>query len=383
MSDPIEAALEATRRRIASPAWADDFALPAPVGIELDGLADEVSPSEWSPGRRATMAALRAIRPRQKLAVLSMACNEAPFLPEWIAHYRAIGADRIFIYTNDNSDGTDTLLRWFSNCTPVVPIFTTAAPGVNVQFKNYEHALFLLPELRLYDWVLVVDADEFLVPAARYSHHLPTLLAHAPADTDSVIFPWRWRHWDRRFARGPGLLAERYPHAHDTIGFKSAIRLGRVSSLRNVHAPILEEGGVERDSAFNVVRDAWAPEQRTAEGGWIDHYWGKSFEEFVVKKRRGESLALESGLFKRAYEDFFSWADRLTPENLSPVPGPVVEAVKAGLARFEARADYRELKSQLERRYEANAEILRNDPELRRLYDAAMQEEGEMTADEA
>ena len=62
---------------------------------------------------------------------------------------------------------------------------------------------------------------------------------------------------------------------------------------------------MERDSAFNVVRDAWAPEQRTAEGGWIDHYWGKSFEEFVVKKRRGESLALESGLFKRAYEDLF------------------------------------------------------------------------------
>jgi hypothetical protein len=374
MITTIEAALEATRRRIASPAWVDDFASPASIGIALDGLAEEVHPAAWSSGRRATMDALRAIRPHQRLAVLSMARNEAPYLPEWIAHYRAIGADKIFIYTNDNSDGTDTLLRWFSGCAPVVPIFTAAAQGVDIQLKNYEHALFLLPELRLYDWVLVVDADEFLVPAARFNHHLPTMLAAAPADTDAILFPWRWRQWDRSFQRQPGLLAERYPYADDREGFKSVLRLGKVTSLRDVHAPRLE-GGVQRDTAFNLVENAWAPGVRTAEGGWIDHYWGKSFEEFVVKKRRGDRLALRSGQFRRDYESFFTWTKPMTAANFSPVPGAVIDGIKNALARFDAKAGYRELMAQIEGKYEAEAGMLRNDPELRRVYDAAMQHE--------
>jgi hypothetical protein len=368
MDGAIEAALEATRRRIAAPGWADDFAAPAPVGPELDGLAQD---GGWCAAQTQTAAALRAIRPLAKLAILGMARDEAPYLPEWIAHYRATGADRIFVYTNGNSDGTDALLRWFAASAPVTPIFVSAAPGVNIQRKNYEHALFLLPELRLYEWVLVVDADEFLVPAARFDHHLPTMLDAAPADTDAILFPWRWRLWDRVFERQPGLLAARYPYAVAHNSFKPAMRLRNVTSLRDIHAPRLEHGGVVRDSAFAPVppEQIWAQNSfKTDAGGWIDHYWAKSFEEFVVKKRRGDSLASADGAFQRGYETFFTWTHKATPENFSPVPDAVTQAVQAELARYESRPSYQALTRKLEDQYAAYAASVRADAGLRQLY---------------
>ena len=36
--------------------------------------------------------------------------NEGPFILEWLAYHRAIGVDDFLIYTNDCTDGTDTML---------------------------------------------------------------------------------------------------------------------------------------------------------------------------------------------------------------------------------------------------------------------------------
>ncbi len=372
-SDVIETALAAVRRRIASPAWADDFSSPTPVGPELDGLAFDHPP--WGPARAETLAALRAIRPVQKLAVLCMARDEAPYLPEFIAHYRAIGADRIFIYTNDNSDGTDALLRWFAGAAPVVPIFTTADKAVNIQRKNYEHALLMLPELRLFEWVALVDADEFLIPAARFNHSLPAMLDAAPPDTGAILFPWRWRLWDRAFARTPGLLAERYPHAAIHNSFKPVFRPARVTSLQDIHAPRLAPGGIMRDTAFAPIPGdkLWAPNSpKTDEGGWIDHYWAKSFEEFLVKKRRGDSLASADGAFQRDLSLFFAWTNPLTPDNLMPVPAAIIDAVKTGLAAFEARPSYAALNARLATAYGSYAATIRGNPDIKQLYNDHM-----------
>lgn len=366
----IDAAIKAMMQRIASPNWADDLMPPPKVGPEYDSLADDVPQANWSQEWSAAFAALRAIRPQKKLAVLSLARNEAPYLAEWIAHYRAIGADQIFIYTNNNSDGTDELLRWFSAHEAVTPIFNSAMPGVNVQRKNYQHALLLLPELRLYDWVAVVDADEFLVPAACYNHHLPTLLAAAPSDTDAILFPWRWRQYDRSFERQPGLLAERYPYAHLSTSFKSVMRLSRVTALRNAHAPSLESGGIFRDTNFAAVTSIWDNKQKkTDEGGWLDHYWGKSFEEYVVKKRRADDMQDMTGSFRRDYNEFFDWGGRMMDENFSPVPEAMMAAMKRELTGYEAKPGYAELKARLDAHYTEYANTVRNDTELRRVYE--------------
>jgi hypothetical protein len=145
-------------------------------------------------------------------------------------------------------------------------------------------------------------------------------------------------------------------------------RTGRITSLRHVHAPSLDWDGVVRDTAFAPVEDVWDGQHRTIEGGWVDHYWAKSFEEFIVKKRRGESLDLADGNFKRSFEEFFTWTFPGRAENHLPVPEPLLASLKHELGRFEAMPGYGPLKTGLDDSYAAFAVQTREDAELRRIY---------------
>ena len=342
----IAAALEAVKIRISHPAWADSFCAHAHqrgadlvdfVGTEFDALEHIDSNPVTRRLRKEIETILQGIEPRFKLAVLTMARDEALNLAEWVAHTFQIGVEHIFVYTNDNRDGTDQLLRWFERNTPLSPIFTTSAQGVNIQIKNYEHALLLLPELRLYEWVLVIDVDEFVVPAKQYNYNFLQFLEHAPEDAGAVLMPWNWRLWEPSIPLERKLLCERFPHARFHNLFKSAIKIRDVASLRTVHLPMLNGSAKFYDSSFAEadLDGGWAKEPKTPAGGWIDHYWGRSFEEFLIKKLRGDTLDIPTGQFRRNYENYFSWTSKITPDNLSPVPAVIVEGIKQGLASFD------------------------------------------------
>ncbi len=380
LADALADAFAKTLARISEPGWSTAWtgaaggkppAADGLIGTELDALAEVLPPQRWEPNRLRLHEQLRRIVPRHKLAVLGMARDEAPHLAEWIAHYLAIGAEHIFIYSNDNTDGTEELLQWFGTNAPVTPLFTTAAPDVNIQRKNYQHAFFLLPELRLYEWVLVVDADEFLVPDAKFGFSLPRLLDAAPPAAAGIVFPWLWRLWERRFERRPGLLAERFPHAVPHALFKSVVRLNQVVSLCEVHVPTLEPGAVLVDSAFQPLPPGavWTDSHKSFAGGMIDHYWARSFEEFVAKKRRGDALALSTGHFRRDYETFFSWTAASTPANFVPVPPAVIAGMWRILQMFSADPNFATLTARLQARYQASIDTLRADAGLRALFD--------------
>ncbi len=47
----------------------------------------------------------------QRVAIVTTMKNEGPFILEWLAYHRAIGVTDFLIYTNDCTDGTDTMLQ--------------------------------------------------------------------------------------------------------------------------------------------------------------------------------------------------------------------------------------------------------------------------------
>ena len=47
---------------------------------------------------------------RGRAAIVTCMKNEGPFILEWLAYHRAIGFDDFLVYTNDCTDGTDTML---------------------------------------------------------------------------------------------------------------------------------------------------------------------------------------------------------------------------------------------------------------------------------
>jgi hypothetical protein len=203
-----------------------------------------------------------------------------------------------------------------------------------------------------------------------------SLLDAAPHDAAAVVFPWLWRLWDVRFERTPGLLAERFPHAVPHALFKSAVRIAQAVSLREVHIPTLLPGAKIVDTAFETVppKDIWIPQPKTAAGGWIDHFWGRSFEEFLIKKARGDLLAIPAGQFKREFDTYFTWTHPLMKSNYNPVPPRVVEKMKAALASFRREPTFFDLMQSINLLTAETAAAVRADRGIFDLFDGFLKQ---------
>src|SRR6056297_965865 len=148
---------------------------------------------------------------RARFTALSMMKDEGPGLLEWVAHHRLAGFDRIVVFTNDCTDGTDAMLDRLEAMGELRHLRNPVPPGK----KPQPHALRLArahPAVIGSDWILPLDADEFLnvkVGAGRVCD----LVAAVPDGTDAIAITWRVHgsagltHWC------PGLATERYDRA--------------------------------------------------------------------------------------------------------------------------------------------------------------------------
>ena len=146
-----------------------------------------------------------------RATILSMMKDEGPRLLEWLAYHRLVGFDVVWVYTNDCRDGTDAMLDRLEGMGLCRHLRNAVPPGK----KPQPHALSLAEKNRALldtDWLLVIDADEFLHVKAG-DGTLADLLAACPAWTEGVAINWRMMgsngltHWSPdgvlpRFIRG-------------------------------------------------------------------------------------------------------------------------------------------------------------------------------------
>jgi hypothetical protein len=119
---------------------------------------------------------------RPEVLVMTMVRDEADMLPRWIRHYSGqVGPDNLVVLDDNSTDGSTKGLDCTVHRLPPLP------------GDRYERARMVLLSglaagfLAVYDYVVFVDADEFLVAdPARYDD-LPSFLAARP-DLD-VIAP--------------------------------------------------------------------------------------------------------------------------------------------------------------------------------------------------
>jgi hypothetical protein len=92
-----------------------------------------------------------------------MACmrNEALFVTEWVAYHKVIGFDNIFVCTNNCTDGTDEILDRLQELGLVIHIRNDEMEGLAPQAAGVKKVL-AHPVAQASDWLLHIDADEFL-----------------------------------------------------------------------------------------------------------------------------------------------------------------------------------------------------------------------------
>ena len=364
-------ALRTARARYAGP---PRHRLVAPRTV--DALADDQGPAGWSAAQWLNMLLLAKIQPRQRCAVVVSMRDDGLSVLEWVAHYRALGCTGIFIYSNDNVDGSDVLLDCLAFHGVITHIQNDCGPGYSPQRKAFAHALHLLPELRDYEWVFFADSDEFFVPGPGYGPGLTDLIdafeaQSPPGEPAALCFQWRWYVSAGAYARTPGLLLERFRHATDHGLSKSLVRLSDVVSMRRLHFPDLRAGATLLRGDGVKLREASLWEARAPDygAGQINHYWTKSFEEFSIKKARGDAVSLAQNDFARDFELFFKWNSDETAENLAPPPAALVAEVAVDVGRLMALDGVAEAVRTIEGRLPAMLARFDTAGGLRAIYD--------------
>jgi hypothetical protein len=157
---------------------------------DLSGHRDAL-PVKPTVGMALTTLGRRTTSPRHFACLLASARNEGPYLLEWIAHHRSIGFDHIFLYSNDNTDGSDELLRLLAQAGYVTWINQEIGPNILPQFRAYAHALSVLPEILDYRWTALLDIDEFFCfDVDKFASARDFLLWQERAGAEAIASPW-------------------------------------------------------------------------------------------------------------------------------------------------------------------------------------------------
>ena len=245
---------------------------------------------------------------------------------EWVSFYRAIGVDGIFIYSNDNTDASNSFLTALAKNDLIHLVRNRVRKESPIQSKVYRHAALLLDELRDFEWVLCVDADEFFVPSfvpdnvSKTAASFINRTLSAAGLFSAVCLNWKWFVPDQDLALDNALVTKRFERYRPDDHVKSLSRLQDVVEF-TAHVPTLLPHRTAIDGAGQPVAELIPRMPPRYELGQINHYWSESFPEFVLKKHRGlasKGLAGE----QRSYGHYFEW-NRNAQVTREPFPEPL------------------------------------------------------------
>ena len=232
--------------------------------------------------------------------------NEGPFLLEWVAYHRVIGFSRIVVVSNDCDDGSDVLLDRLAEAGALEHIRQEVPAGTAPQ-ANAERVARDAGVFRNGDWVMWLDADEFLLPSPP--HHSVDDMIAVMGDAAALMVAWRFfgdnhhKHWPGRHVSPDFTLAAKRRRGQNAQ-VKTLFRYGPEIARLDIHRPILAEGVTRAD--FPVITSTGNPaderfftpssrpfnrlvgERRPYILGQVAHFSIRTPDMYVRKARRGD-----------------------------------------------------------------------------------------------
>jgi hypothetical protein len=278
---------------------------PVPGGVLTSPLEDERvgDPMEGfglhQAGQAVCGVARASVLPRRTACLLACARNEGPYLLEWLAYHFSIGFEHAFIYTNDNTDGSERLLEALAAAGVITLIHNPRGTHYGPQYKAYAHALNLLPQILDYRWCAAIDFDEYFGFDRESFRGIADVLAWQESQpVDALAFCWQifaatrqdvWRdeptplRFTLRESGTNSLVKSMFKprrawHAHAHFPH-STLELPMVFRT--------ESGAIHHHPHVTGRHAAYA-ETPSARIGWINHYMLRSAPEALWKLARGQ-----------------------------------------------------------------------------------------------
>lgn len=221
--------------------------------------------------------------PQYYLTVCAIVKNEGPYFCEWIEWHRAQGVEKFYIYDNESTDETKSVLAPYIESGIVEYNYF---PGRNRQLPAYDDC-FKRHRLDA-RWIAVIDLDEFIVPVTDKSI---TDFLHSKEDFASVEINWLCYGSGGAKTKLPGGVMDRF-HKHSVSDHKLNRYVKSIINPRQVCAMIgaheaARLSGKAADSHGKVISTSFRDRLPQHDVIKINHYAVKSYEEFLGKHARG------------------------------------------------------------------------------------------------
>ncbi|SIS98567.1 polysaccharide pyruvyl transferase family protein [Paracoccus saliphilus] len=263
--------------------------------------------------------------------------NEAPYIIEWVAYHRALGFDRVVVLANDCTDGTHEMLLRLHEM-GVIAYYENEVPTGAKPHSRALKIANLTPEVKSADFVMVLDADEFLV-VKKAPHTLDVLIdVMQDRSADMMVIPWRLFGSGHNIEFEDRPVIKRFNQSMDAsslpkVGVKTLFR--QADNLRlAIHFPKpLMKGGVPisspgKASWIDAGGQPLKRETLTWNGGRqaihrdfaeVAHYMVKSLDEYLLKIFRGDGLMNSNrhGIDYWRKADYNQVSDLVVADNLT------------------------------------------------------------------
>jgi hypothetical protein len=124
----------------------------------------------------------------EKICIVAILKGEERFLDEWIVYHRMLGIEHFYLYDDDPLFPLEKFLQPYREFVTVVNWYgmDTAMAGRMNQTKAYNHAV--RRHAPPYDWVVFIDADEFIVLRKHETVH--DFLEGFAGDCSAISLNW-------------------------------------------------------------------------------------------------------------------------------------------------------------------------------------------------
>ncbi len=263
-----------------------------------------------------------------RMTAVTCVKNEGPFLLEWIAYHQLLGITDFLFYSNDCTDGTDTLLQELATLGHVTHL-SNPAEGRNYQMEALKDAKSQTVVQEAH-WVWIADVDEF-VNIHVGDHSFAALIdACGNPQAISLNFQFFANNGVEHFEDRP--VIEQFTRSHNpdlwcgetAIEVKTLIRNDFPLQYYGAHRPFFKPKVKKRGRpewtdgsgrpvphrflvAANPRRIRRFPAKGARAHATLNHYALRSLDSYLVKNDRGD-VNREN----RAFDDTY-WRERNDP----------------------------------------------------------------------
>ena len=262
------------------------------------------------------------------LSIVCIIKNEARYIGEWIAYYKLMGVEHIFMFDNGSNDNIHEVLA-----EEIARGYVTLIEfnGANAQMPVYRTATrFLKNQSR---WVAYIDADEFVLPReGNLKEYLMQREMYPAVGINWIVYgPGGHK------ARPQGLVTENYWYTFEdknnllNLRIKSIVDPSKVYDMSSAHFCIMKDNIYAVDENEQEITSKWMyisgsgpafSGQNNTETIRINHYWTKSEQELAEKCDRGYPT-------KNINPNFESIMKRLAyPQKMDRAMEPYIDQIK-------------------------------------------------------